>query len=73
MTLLADRLAQRRLQVARVNDGKVRTSRLFATQPAFDVKLARSVAALAADRVAMEDGLLIMVDRVLGDCTRQPS
>src|SRR5262245_42989546 len=51
--------------MARVDDGKVRAIRLFASPPAFDVQLTRPVAALAADRIALEDRLLIMVDRAL--------
>src|SRR5262249_15075580 len=66
VALLADGLAQGRLEAPRVDDGVVQLPLpgLAALVPA-DVQLAGAVAALAADGVTTEDGLPVAVDGVL--------
>src|SRR5262249_11137690 len=63
--LLADGLAQGRLQVPRVDDARIHTKDRLAALAPGDVLSAGPVAALAADGVAAEDRRLKAVDRVL--------
>jgi hypothetical protein len=69
VALLTDGLAQPRLQVRRIDDGKVGSGGDgFVGAAAFtrgDVQLARAVAALAADRVAGEGWRFVLVGRPL--------
>ena len=61
MALLAHRLAQRRLQDGRVDDGVVEVVH-GVRHGILDVALARAVAALAADAFALDQRLLVAVD-----------
>ena len=64
MTLLTDGLAQAVLQLPRVDDRVVRAGGHVGLAMPSHMQLAGAVAALAADAVALEDRLAVVVDRV---------
>jgi len=65
MTLLANGFTQSRGQLGGVNNGVIRTFGRLVTLLFGDVQFTRSVAALAADRITLENGPLIVILGVL--------